>query len=480
LLAAVSAEARNPSPSSPVAGGPPPADGEFERQPVPTSHLRRSSDFIGMYAGEHVAGTEFMIGPLFVARGARAFDIIVGLLLGNLLAVLSWRFLCTPIATRARLTLYFQLEKICGANLVNVYNLANGVMFCFLAGAMVAVSATAVGVPFGLPMPGLDDWLPNGPGWIVAVFGVGAVIAIVAARGYNAVARFSNFAAPWMVVVFIACGLMTLPALGIHSPADFWEVARDRMWTGNVQPGQSPLSFWNLVFFAWFANMAMHVGMADLSIFRFARRPSAGWASACGMFVGHYLAWIAAALLYTLQLQRDPGNTAVAPGPMAYDAAGFAGIVCVLVAGWTTANPTIYRAGLAFQSLFPRWSRFRVTILAGAVATLGGCFPALVMKLLDFVALYGLILMPMGAVIFIDFWIFPRLGLKQYWAESTHSRFNAAAGVAWIATLIVCAALTLFGGVEIFFVALPGWFLAAVLYVVAGKVVQRRGQVVST
>ena len=47
--------------------------------------------FVGMYAGEHTAGTELMIGPLFVAHGVSAFDLIVGLLLGNLLAVLSWR-----------------------------------------------------------------------------------------------------------------------------------------------------------------------------------------------------------------------------------------------------------------------------------------------------------------------------------------------------------------------------------------------------
>ncbi len=42
-----------------------------------------------MYAGEHCAGTELMIGPLFVAAGVSAFDVVFGLLLGNLLAVLS-------------------------------------------------------------------------------------------------------------------------------------------------------------------------------------------------------------------------------------------------------------------------------------------------------------------------------------------------------------------------------------------------------
>ena len=59
------------------------AGDEFEREPVPEKAQKGASAFWGMYAGEHTAGTEFMIGPLFVAWGASAFDLIVGLLLGN-------------------------------------------------------------------------------------------------------------------------------------------------------------------------------------------------------------------------------------------------------------------------------------------------------------------------------------------------------------------------------------------------------------
>src|SRR5690606_41425963 len=91
---------------------------------------RRSSDlgwksFLGMYAGEHTAGTEFVIGPLFVVHGVTAFDLVTGFLLGNLMAVLSWAFLCAPIATGTRLTLYKKLEKICGRNLARIYNLVD-------------------------------------------------------------------------------------------------------------------------------------------------------------------------------------------------------------------------------------------------------------------------------------------------------------------------------------------------------------------
>jgi len=447
---------------------------EFEKQPVPKSHQKGWRSYIGMFAGEHAAGTEFMIGPLFVVHGVSAFDMLFGLLLGNLLAVLSWAFITAPIATKTRITLYYQLEKICGSRLVNIYNLANGVMFCFLAGAMISVSATAVGIPFNMQMPELNAWMPNSLGWIVAVFAVGAVISIVAAKGYETVARFANVAAPWMVLVFFACGIVSLPHFGITTFGEFWEVAQDKIWTGNPIEGNSKFGFWHMVFFGWFANMAMHIGMADMSIFRYAKKWQMGFSSFAGMYVGHYMAWIAASIMYAVQLDLDPTNTTVAPGPMTYQAIGLAGAICVIVAGWTTANPTIYRAGLAFQSLFPKWSRSNVTLFAGGLATVGAIFPALVMQLLDFVALYGLVLMPMGTVIVIDHYVLKKFNMHNNLAEKTGMRFNLAAGSTWVLTLALCLMGNMLLGIEIFFLGLPAWFAAAVIYLVFSYFYQKK------
>lgn len=456
-----------------AAGGP---SEEYEREPVPRRALLGFGSFIGQYAGEHTAGTELMIGPLFVAAGVSAFDLLFGLLAGNLLAVLSWTLLTAPIATRARLTLYYQLEKICGRNLVTAYNAANGVMFCFLAGAMVTVNATAVGVLFDIRMPQLNDRYPNSVGWVVASLVMGAMITVVAAYGYRFVAHVANIAAPWMTLVFVAFGIIGLRQLGIDSLDGLWEKLNTLVWTGGAPlPGQVKFTFWHVMFFSWFCNMAMHVGMADLSVFRFARRPWYGVATSSGMFLGHYIAWIAASILFALQLRSDPANTAVLPGPLAYRACGAAGILCVIVAGWTTANPTIYRAGLAFQAIWPRWSRYRVTLATGALATVAGMFPAIAMKLLDFVSLYGLVLMPMGAVVFVDFWLARRLGFEPEYAARTGSGFNWAAAVAWLATLALCLGLAVRGTLQIYFVGLPGWFVAALLYVGLSRLRQARG-----
>lgn len=448
---------------------------EYEREPVPEHALLGLKSYVGQFSGEHVAGTEIMIGPLFLAAGVSAFDFIVGLLAGNLLAVLSWTFFTAPIATRARLTMYYQLEKICGRKLVAAYNLANGTMFTVLAGAMITVSATAWGVFFKFSMPELTDTLPTSVGWVAAVLITGALFSVVAAYGYRFVARFANFAAPWLVLMFLAFGIIGFREMGLSRLSDFWQVASTEIWKGGEPlAGRVKFTFWHVMFFAWFCNMAWHIGMADLSILRFAKKSWYALTSAGGMYLGHFMAWIAASTLYAVQLKRDPSNTAVLPGPLAYRACGLAGLLCVVIAGWTTANPTLYRAGLAFQSLHPAWSRFRVTLVIGLIASVTAIFPIVTMRLLDFVALWGMILMPMGAVIFVDFWILPRLELRSNFAELTGRAINWAAGIAWLTSMIVGTWLVLRGGVQIYFVSLPCWFVTVLSYLALSAWVQRR------
>ncbi len=446
---------------------------EYEQVPVPESQWKGWGSFIGMYIGEHTAGTEFVIGPLFVAHGVTASGLIFGLLVGDLLAVLSWAFICAPIATKFRYTLYYMLEKICGIKLTAVYNFVNALMFCFLAGSMTAVSATAVGIPFHLGMPSLDQWLPNSIEWIAIVLLVGIGTTVVAMFGYNQVAKFANVAAPWMILVFIAAAVAVLPKLGVTSFSNFWEIAKTKIWVGKALPGQSQFTFWHVMFFAWFVNMAMHIGMADLSILRYAKKWYHGFSPASGIYVGHYLAWIASGILYAVFLQSTHNITQFSPGPVAYGAAGIAGAFCVIMAGWTTANPTIYRAGLALQAIKPTWKTWRVTMIVGLITSVAAIFPALVMKLLEFVALYGLLLMPMGAIIMMDVYILPRLNLKSNFAEYFNKSINYAAMITWVLTLLLCLFINLLFGMEIFFLGLPGWFLASFIYILSSIVMQR-------
>jgi len=428
---------------------------EFDREPVTADKLQPWTKFAGLYAGEHVAATEFVIGAFFVLHGVTAGDLLLGLLFGNLLAVFSWTFICAPIAVRTRLTLYWYVRKVAGPGLMAIYNIANAVLYCILAGAMIAVSATAVGLAFRIKSPSLSDILPTSLGWVLIVFVLGTLFTLLAVLGFEKLSRFAQVASPWIFVIFIAGALAALPRLGVRPDlSNLVEIARTKIWTGVPVAGQAKLGFGHILFFAWFCNLAMHVGLSDMAVFRYAKRWTYGLFSAFGVYPGHMLAWAASGVMVAA-IGREMN-----PGLMAYETAGFAGVGALLLAGWTTANPTLYRAGLALQTVTPNWPRWKVTLAAGAATTVLACFPVVFMKLLDYVALYGLILMPIGAIVFAEHWILPRLGIEPFRAEKLGWVVNPAALAVWAGTLGVVFLLPL----HLYFKWLPGYGLALASY----------------
>ncbi len=453
---------------------------EYERAPITPDKFQRPRYFAAMFGGEHVAGTEFVIGSLFVLWGVTARDLILGLIVGNLMAVLSWTFICAPIGTRIRLTLYWYLRRIAGPGLGVLYNIANAVLYCFLAGAMIALCADAactglekLGLQFQHPT--LNDLYPNSAGWVVMVLLCGGVVTTLAILGFEKMAKFASNCVPWVFLIFIAGAIVTLPKLGMEGIGDFWRIASERVWTGEPIPGQPHANFWHVASFAWFCNLAMHVDLSDMAIFRYARHWSYGLFSALGMFLGHFLAWICSGIMcapFRDAIIRDQG---LPVGSMAFGAAGLAGLICVLFASWTTANPTMYRAGLALQIATPRWQRWKVTLVAGIVTSIAACFPFFIMKLLGFVAIYGLVLMPIGAIVFAEHWLFPRFGLTQYWAERRGLFVNPAALITWVGVLLFCfLVLQWWWGVDLFFLWYPGYVLAITGYILLAAILGGR------
>lgn len=428
---------------------------EFDREPVREEALLGWRKFAAMFAGEHIAATEFVIGALFVIHGVSARDLVIGLFMGNVLAVLSYGLVCAPIATRTRLTLYWYFRRIGRPGLSVVYNTANAILFCIVAGAMIAVSATSVGMAFSVKTPTLSDLYPTSIGWVLVTLCVGMVVTTVAILGFEKLSEFSQVCSPWLASVFFAGALALLPTFGkIHSFKDVWEIANTRIWTGIPTPGQAKYTLWHITFFAWFANLSLHIGLSDMALLRYAKKWTYGFWSITGMFLGHFLAWICSGIMVAA-VGREMN-----PGRMAYTAAGFAGAMAVVIAGWTSSNPNLYRAGLAFQTITPNWKRWKITLAAGLITSVLACFPLFFMHLLDFVALYGLILMPIGAIIFAEHWIFPRLSWTSALAEKRNLFLNWPALLSWIVSLLVAFTLP----IHLFLKALPGYFVALIAY----------------
>lgn len=440
---------------------------EFEREPVAPAALKPGRYFAGSYAGEHVAGTEFVIGALFVSMGVGAGEVIAGLFVGNLLAVLSWVLICAPIATNTRLTLYAYLEKIAGPGFIKVYSVINGILFCVLAGAMITVSASAVRILFGIPPQ--VGWLPSSFAFVLIVLGVGAVVSFAAMRGFSFVARFAEVAAPWMIVMFFIGGAAMLPVILANTPSvssmssfgDFLDLAETSIW---IEKG-TDTGFWHVAAFAWGANLAFHGGLGDMSILRFARKSAYAWYSSLGMFIGHFAAWLAAGIMgagAAMLLQTE--LTSLDAGGVAFQALGAIGILTVIIAGWTTSNPTIYRSGLAFQSLHPAWSRERVTLIVGVITTIIACSPFVFSELLGFLGLMALVMAPIGGLIFAEHFLFKSFGLPRYWHSTSGSALNLPALLTWLASVGVAALLGYGFSVDVFFLFIPAWLSALILY----------------
>lgn len=442
---------------------------EFEREPVTADKFESAKHFAALFAGEHVAGTEFVIGAAFVAWGASAADVLIGLIIGNALAVLSWTLICAPIAVRTRLTLYWYLRRIAGPGVTTLYNVLNALLFCVLSGTMITVSASAVRIPFGIEPQ--TKWYPEDPRFVLIVLIVGAVVVSVAILGFKRLAQFSEICVPWIFVMFAAGAAVTLPALAAATPGvdsiggvdDLWRIAQEKIWLPRPESG---LGVWHIAAFAWICNLAFHVGLSDMAVLRYAPRASYGLFSACGMYLGHFLAWICAGVMgaaAALMLQRPLPE--LDAGEVAYQSLGLSGVLAVILAGWATSNPTLYRAGLALQAITPGWPRWLVTLLAGVVTTIVACFPFVFTKLLSFVALFGILLSPVGAIVFVEHWLFPRLGFRQYWFNATGRSINWPALAAWMISVGIALGLWLSASLHEFFIAVPLWFVSATLYI---------------
>ncbi|OYD07156.1 purine-cytosine permease family protein [Paludifilum halophilum] len=444
-----------------------------EDQPVAKHRLQGLKHFLGLFAGEHVAGTEFVIGATFVMWGVTTTDVLWGLLFGNLLAVLTWTFVCAPIATDTRLTLYSYLKKIAGPWMQKIYNAVNGILYCILGGAMITVSASSIRILFDIPVQ--THWYPTHGSFVLLVLIIGSIVAIVSALGFKSVAQFSSICAPWLLLIFISGALVALPDLvrfsdtvsGFHSFSDFITIADEKIWTGQkAVPGGEELGMLHVMAFAWIANLAMHGGLSDMAIFRFAKTYKYGFSSAVGVFFGHYAAWICAGMMGAAAASML--NTTVSrldSGEVAYQVMGSVGILAVIIAGWTTSNPTLYRAGLAFQTIFHRYSVKSVTMLTGMVTAVVACFPFVFTQLLDFVGYMGLILVPVGTVVFTEHWIFPKIGWTRYWAKYKKLNINLPALFSWIIGVVFAVCMDRFQIIHLYFLFVPTWLVTMASYI---------------
>ena len=442
-----------------------------EQLPIPKNKLHDWTHFAGLYAAEHVAATEFVIGATFVALGAKTMDIILGLLIGNILAVLSWRFITSPIAVETRLSLYTYLNKIAGDSMTKLYNWANVIIFSVISAAMITVSATAV--RFAFDIPAQLNLYPSNAWFILIVLAVGTFVVSIALYGFNAVSEFSGICAPWLFVMFTSGAMVLLPALSLDvldktlpaGWADFMTLGDQSIWTGINSDGAPGIGLVEVIGFGWAANTITHFGLIDMALLRFAKKKSYGYATSTGMMFGHYVAWIAAGIMGAgAAVILGKSIVELDPGDVAYYALGWSGFIIVIVAGWTTAITNLYRAGLAAQAIFFNHSRKKTTIVVGLVTIAIACFPFVFSQILPLLTYAGLLVVPVGAIVFAEHQIFPRIGFTRYWLSYRKQTFSMPAIAAWGLGLVFGFGLNALDVISFYYLFIPTWFFTILVY----------------
>ena len=443
----------------------------FEDRPISKKRLSGIANFFGLYGGEHIAATEFVIGALLVMWGVKATDIFLGLIIGNILATLTYALICAPIAVDTRLTLYSYLKKVVGEKIQKIYNFVWGIASIAMAASMMTVSASAVREVFGiLPQ---TKWYPTDIKFILVTIVLGAIVTIVAVNGFQAVAKFSSVCAPWMVVIFFMGAVIGLHELGkitsfgeIKSLSDFMNFVNTYVWNGEVIEGGEKLSIYHVIAFAWMCNLAYHGGLNDMSLFRFAKSYKYGYISAIGMFIGHFFAWgsagimgaTAATIAKTTILKMDSGS-------VTNSVLGYSGLLAVIIAGWTTANPSIYRAALALKTVFVNIDIKKLSYIVGGVMTLMACFPA-VSNIMVVVNIIVLVVPAIGAICIAEHYLLPKFNGTRYWTMYKKSNLNKAALIAWGITLLFVVLVLHFKILHSYFLFLPTYLLAIVVYLI--------------
>jgi hypothetical protein len=252
--------------------------------------------------------------------------------------------------------------------------------------------------------------------------------------------------------------------------SDFIAIGDSSIWTGFTGSGEKGIGLLEVIGFAWAANSITHFGLIDMAIFRFAKRKRYGLLSGVGMFFGHYIAWISAGIMGAgAAVLLKTTITSLDPGDVAYHALGLTGFVIIIIAGWTTANANLYRAGLAAQSIFVNHSREKTTAVVGVVTVIIACFPFVFSQMLPLLTYAGLLVVPVGGIVFAEHVLFPKIGLTRYWAKYQNISRSVPAIGSWALALMFGFGLNALDVMSFYYLFIPTWMFTIVTYTLLAK-----------
>ncbi|MDQ7842322.1 MAG: putative hydroxymethylpyrimidine transporter CytX [Armatimonadota bacterium] len=447
---------------------------EWGIEPVPAVHRQLGLlDYFALWSSLGVGLLVLLAGTLLVPglgfRDALA-AIVVGTLAGNLLLALAGVIgSATAVPT---MVLLRPALGVRGSYLPTVLNVVQLIGWGSFEVFIMARAADGI----SRALFGLENFV----GW---AFVFAAFCTLLAIGGPLVVVRrwLERFAI-WLV--YLSTGYLTWYLI---THADLAAIL--------ARPGDGSLSFWLAVDLVIAMPVSWLPLVADYN--RFARRPGAAFA---GTYAGYLVAnvWFyALGALFVLALH----TTDLVPAIMSLTG-GWAALVLLLVDETDNAFANIYSTAVSLQNIFPRARQRWLAVLVGALCFLLA-IRVNVLQYESFLFLIGAFFVPLFGVLAADFFVvrrqrydIPALYREHgpYWYRTG---INGWALAAWLAGFVVYQWIvpteipgwkallqSLFSAVGLPFplsarypwlgASIPGFLLAAALYLVATPAVRRR------
>lgn len=162
-------------------------------------------------------------------------------------------------------------------------------------------------------------------------------------------------------------------------------------------------------------------------------------------------------------------------------AGGALGLILIILGTWTSNDNGLYSASLAVTEIFPKWKRWKITVVTGIAAS----FLAALIDLNMYESLmyfFSSIAVPVLGVTLADYYILPKMGLKRGLAKMKGERLNVAAVASWaigavIETLMDFSIISSPFGIPTVLVSV---FLTALIYTIAMRAKYSNAKIASS
>jgi quinol-cytochrome oxidoreductase complex cytochrome b subunit len=92
------------------------------------------------------------------------------------------------------------------------------------------------------------------------------------------------------------------------------------------------------------------------------------------------------------------------------------------------------------------------------------CFPFVFSQILPLLTYAGLLVVPVGAIVFAEHQIFPRIGYTRYWSSYRELSFSTPAIASWALGLIFGFGLNTLDVMSFFYLFIPTWVFTIIVY----------------